>query len=132
MFKQNDPDLLNMIKKQDDNHLKALQQLAEMGKTLGNIERLLTVTYTNENIVLQTYEKRFQANGYQFNSIYVGDASVTDAAKLIISIDGISYSITLAAGENVTNIPDGAAFKVTTTSNNPVTAVLIRYNSLRK
>lgn len=132
MFKQNDQDLLNLVKKQNDNHLKTIQQLGEMGKTLSNIERLLTTTYTNENIVLQQYEKKYTANGYQFNSLYVGDASVTDNAKLIINIDGISYTITLAAGENITNIPDGAAFKVTTTSNNPVTAVLIRTNTLRK
>lgn len=132
MFRQNDPDLLNLINKQEDNHLKTIQALAEMGKTLKSLERLLTPTYMNENLVLQQYEKKYQANGYQFNSLFVGDAAVTDTAKLIINVDGISYTITLAAGENMVNIPDGASFKVTTTSNNPVTAVLLRYNGLRK
>lgn len=130
--KDNTQDILNLVKRQDENHLKMVQQFAEMGTTLKNLERLFTPTYMNENIVLQQYEKKYTANGYQFNSLFVGDAAVTDTAKLIINIDGISYTITLAAGENLVNIPDGASFKVTTTSNNPVTAVLLRYNGLRK
>jgi hypothetical protein len=128
----NNKDLLTIVKRQEESHGKMLLEMGRVGNALVNIEKLLSKnfdSYTAENIVLQTYTNTFAANGYLYNSLFVGDAAIADNAQIII--DGIvpSYTIVLVAGENCINIPDGATFRVTTTSGNPVTALLSRYNT---
>lgn len=127
-------DILQELKSQKESHLKMAIEIGRVGNALINIEKMLSKvlnTYTSENTVLQTYTQTFYSNGYFYNSLFVGDAAVTDQAKLII--DGIvpSYTVTLTAGENRVDIPDGATYRVTTTSANPVTALLTRYNNAR-
>lgn len=133
MFNQSQ-DVLNELKSHKDSHLKMIAELGRLGSAVSAIEKMLSkalTTYTSENLVLQPYPMTYRAEGYLYNSIFVGDSAVSDGAKLII--DGIvpAYTVTLVAGENRLDIPDGATYTVQTTSGNPVTSLLTRYNNAR-
>lgn len=111
-----------------------IKSLAHMGDTLDKLYALTKEQKEGkkeELVMLQTYAQTYYAQGYQNNSFYIPDSAVADTAKIIVSLGGLSYTITLAAGENALNLPDGATYKVTTTSSNPVSALLIRYNDTK-
>lgn len=131
MFSKDNTDFLNILHKQHESHLEMIKQFTEMGKNLAALSKALTPKTKEDILVLQPYEKNFHDEGYTFNSLYIGDAAAADNAKLIVTISGVTFTITLIAGENEVNLPDGATYKVTTTSGNPVTALLTRYNTLR-
>jgi hypothetical protein len=131
VFRNENPDFLNVLHKQEQNHLETMKQFAEMGKALAAIEKALTPKTVTELVTLQTYEQTFRDNGYTFNSVYVSDAAHADNAALVVTISGVSYTVSLIPGENELNLPDGATYKVTTTSGKAVTALLTRYNTLR-
>lgn len=130
MFRNENPDFLNILHKQQENHAETMKQFAAMGKTISELKEVFT-KFEDKILVLQPFAQTYHAEGYNFNSIYVGDAAVTDAAKLVINYLGVQYTITLAAGENEVNIPDGATYTLTNTSKNPISAVLARYNAPR-
>lgn len=130
----NQNDILTELQKHKESHLQMALELGKVGSTLANIEKMLSKalnTYTSENLVLHPYPVTFRSEGYLYNSLYVGDSAVTDGAKLVI--DGIvpPYTVTLTAGENRLDIPNGATYTVQTTSGNPVSTVLTRYNNAR-
>lgn len=102
-----------------DNHLEAMKALGEIGaltkKILSHLEHQTKAA--NKMITLVNGSPfTFRDEGYIFNSLFVSDAQVSDAAKIKVSVDGLDYTVTLAAGENRLNIPDGAELTLSSTS----------------
>lgn len=113
------------------NHLETITALGEIGsnvkKILEHMEKALRVQ-TELISLTPGVPTPFNTNGYRFNSLFVSDAQATDSIKLIISVDGITYTKTLAAGENEVNIPDSSSITISNTSNTGQGVVLSRYN----
>lgn len=130
------PDFLGLRHKNgEDEHpnhaLEIIKALGNMGVHLENLYKLMKDQKEGkkeEDVTLQTYNQTYYAQGYQNNSWYISDSAVTDTAKVIVTLGGITYTVTLTSGENALDLPDGAEYKVTTKSTNPVSALLIRYN----
>lgn len=127
MFNKENVDFLSMIHKQEENHAEIVKQFGQMGKTISEIKDSFGKS-TSEIVILQPFEQTFAANGYRCNSIFVSDAAAADNVKLIVSLNAVTWTTNLAAGENVVNIPNQATFKATTTSGFPPSVILTRYN----
>jgi hypothetical protein len=132
MFR-NEDHILNVIHEQKESHLKLIKEMGELGSTVKKILAYLDTLSTTQTelITLSSGGTPFSANGYRFNSLYASDGHAQDNLKLIVKVDGLTYTQALAAGENVVNIPDGAQISITNTSGNPAALVLTRFNMLK-
>lgn len=132
MFR-NDDNILNAIHEQKESHLKLVKEMGELGSTVKKILAYLEnlSTTQTELITLSSGTTPFSANGYRFNSLYASDGHTLDNLKLIVNVDGLTYTKALVAGENVVNIPDGAQISITNTSGSPAALVLTRFNMLK-
>lgn len=114
-----------------ENHL---QVIAALGKIGANVEKILSHLEKQNQVKTELFAVNpgitypFNANGYRFNSLLVGDSQATDSLQLVINVDGLTYTKSLSAGENEVNIPDGAQIQINTTSGNGAALVLSRYN----
>lgn len=127
--KQEQPDFLTMLHEMKQDRIEMAKQFAAVGSTLQNLQKEMKGSHTDV-IQLTTYNQTFRADGYKFNTFYLGDAAVSDNIKLIIRFNGLEYTNSLLAGENAVNIPDGAEYRVHTSSGNGTSAILVRYNML--
>lgn len=124
-------DLFHIVNEHKEHHLESLRALVRMGDYLQILvekenqeDAEIVAGYT----VLVGQELGFYRQGYRYNRLIVGDNAVSDAAKLIIRYNGAKWTVTLAAGENKLNIPDGATIEGDTTSGNSFTGVWIYSN----
>lgn len=116
-----------------------VSSIADNVAALGNIGATLNKFYDSyrkqeqaeqsEDFGISTTEARtYRAGGYRYNRLYVSDGTVQDGAKMIIAVGGISWTVTLTAGENVLNMPDGATYQGATTSTDSFAGYLVRSN----
>lgn len=129
------PEILKRFEEMRKEHAETLHELTHVAQNVAALEksfRQWADAETVELIYVQPFEgEPFNAQGYKFNSLYVGDAAVADAAKVTINWYGTAWTITLQTGENLLSIPHGATIKGATTSGNAFQAVLNRYNMKR-
>lgn len=131
MFDKQQTPILEQIHALHESHLQMLKDLGSLGENMKDLKQEFhdyVYGEQSELTILQPYEQTYYANGYNFNSLYISDNAVNDTAKLVVQVDAITYTLTLTPGENAVNLPHLATYKVTTTSGNPVPALLKRYN----
>lgn len=130
--KKKDDDILNELKMHRESHLEMIKTIALVGTNLNKIqtqlEKLLDTKVELRTIPQSPSSVPYTSEGYRFNSIFVSDAQGADALKLIVSVDGLSYTTTLQPGENIINIPDRAEISVTNTSVTAASLVFCRFN----
>jgi hypothetical protein len=117
-----------------ESFVEIITALGEIGSTTKKILDILQKGQAVSNSILNLLpsgSKPYRTDGYTFSSIFVSDAQVTDSTKLIVKVDGVQYTKTLAAGENIVNIPDGAELSISNTSNTSQGFLLSRYNKDR-
>lgn len=112
-------------------HLESIKALGEIGASTKSIAQYLgdlKKSHTKIITLVPTSPFPYAAEGYGFSSLYVGDSQAADACKIVVSVDGVSYTVTLTAGENTVNFPDGATLNLENTSGNSTSFILSRYN----
>ena len=96
----------------------AAQILTDVRVLLGNVVNLLTVVQPIGTIETFKLDNKvsFSSQGYLYNAVLVNDGDANNT--LSVAIGGVTYTVTLTAGLNQVNFPDGAditATKATTT-----------------
>lgn len=113
-----------------ESHAETLKALTDIGSNIKKLMEMETKRKESSTklITLSAAPLPFSSEGYLYNSIIAGDSHVSDSLKLIVNVDGVTYTTTLAAGENIVNIPNGSTISCTTTSGNGAAVVLTRFN----
>lgn len=138
MFTRNDTpqpksELDSLVKQHKENHLELLREFGKMGSNIANLLNLMTESIKGNQSEIVTINPSistpFYSNGYRFNSLFISDTAAADNATLQVTYDGITFTKKLTSGENISNIPEGATYTITSDSKSNYQIIIQRTNT---